>query len=167
MKKTAAESYRLLREAYGEYAPSQDTCERWFRRFKSGDFDVADKEHGKPPKRYENAELQALLDEDDAQTQKQLAQQLSVSQYKLFPIAYERWERFRRSADGYQVIFLYDNAPSHTAKPIRHTLEAFKWEVLPHAVYSPDLAPFDYHLFASMDYALAEQRFRSYEDVKK
>ena len=69
LKKTAAESYRLLREAYGEHAPSQDTCERWFRRFKSGDFDVADKEHGKPSKRYEDVKLQALLDEDDSQTQ--------------------------------------------------------------------------------------------------
>ncbi len=66
LKKTAAESYRLLREAYGERAPSQDTCERWFRRFKSGDFDVADKERGKPPKKYEDVELQSLLDEDDS-----------------------------------------------------------------------------------------------------
>ena len=38
------------------------------------------KEHGKPPKKYEDVELQALLDEDDSQTQKQLAEQLSVSQ---------------------------------------------------------------------------------------
>jgi len=29
------------------------------------------------------------------------------------------------------------------------------------------LAPSDYHLFASMSHALAEQRFGSYEDVKK
>jgi len=36
----------------------------------------------------------------------------------------------------------------------------------PHAAYSPDLVPSDYH-FASMDHALAEQRFDSYEDVKK
>ena len=43
-------------------------------------------------------ELQVLLDEDDSQTQKQLAEQLSVSQQ--VPIAYERWERFRKSADG-------------------------------------------------------------------
>ena len=53
------------------------------------------------------------------------------------------------------------------AKPVRDTLEALSWEVLAHAAYSPDLAPSDYHLFASMSHALAEQRFGSYEDVKK
>ena len=71
MKKTAAESYRLLREAYGEHAPSKDICERWFRGFKNGNFKVADKEmnNEKPPKKFEDVELQALLDEDDSQTQ--------------------------------------------------------------------------------------------------
>ena len=39
-----------------------------------------DKEHGKPPKTFEDVELQALLDEDVPQTQKQLAEQLGVSQ---------------------------------------------------------------------------------------
>ena len=39
LEKTAAESHRLVREVYGKRAPSQDTCERWFRRFKSGDLD--------------------------------------------------------------------------------------------------------------------------------
>jgi len=33
--------------------------------------------------------------------------------------------------------------------------------------YSPDLAPSDYHLFSSMDHALAERHFDSYEDVRK
>nr|KAF6296067.1 hypothetical protein mMyoMyo1_009189 [Myotis myotis] len=42
LKKSAAESYNILREAYGEHAPSQNTCERWFKRFKSDDFDVKD-----------------------------------------------------------------------------------------------------------------------------
>lgn len=50
LNKTAAESYRLLQEAYAEYAPSQDTCERWFRRFKNGDFDVSDKKTWKTTK---------------------------------------------------------------------------------------------------------------------
>jgi len=67
----------------------------------------------------------------------------------------------------YKVIFLHDNAPSYTAKPVRDTLEALSWEVLSHAAHSPDLAPSDYHLFASMGHVLAEQRFGSYEDVKK
>ena len=53
------------------------------------------------------------------------------------------------------------------AKAVRSTLETLSWEVLPHAAYSPDLAPSDYHFFASMGHALAEQRFSSYEDVKK
>jgi len=60
----------------------------------------------------------------------------------------------------------FDNAPSHTAKSVRDMLEALSWEVLFHAAYSPDLAPSDYS-FASMSHALAEQRFGSYEDVKK
>jgi len=64
----------------------------------------------------------------------------------------------------HKVILLH--ASSHTAKLIKEMIEAFGWEILSHA-YSPDLAPSDYHLFASMGHALAQQRFTSYEDVRK
>ncbi|EFN81461.1 Histone-lysine N-methyltransferase SETMAR, partial [Harpegnathos saltator] len=67
----------------------------------------------------------------------------------------------------HKVILLHDNAPSHTAKLVKETIEAFSWEILSHAAYSPDLAPSDYYLFASMGHALAEQRFTSYENVRK
>ena len=43
----------------------------------------------------------------------------------------------------------------------------FGQEVLLPAAYSPDLAPSDYHFFASMDHAFAEQRCGSHKDVKK
>ena len=66
----------------------------------------------------------------------------------------------------HKVILLHDNA-SHTAKLVKETIEAFGWEILSHAVFSPDLTPSDYHLFASMGHALAQQRFTSYEDVRK
>jgi len=36
-------------------------CFEWFKKFKSGDFDVRNEEHGKPPKKFEDSELQALL----------------------------------------------------------------------------------------------------------
>ena len=51
----------------------------------------------------------------------------------------------------HKVILFHDNAhtASHTAKLIKETIEAFGWEILSHA-YSPDLAPSDYYLFASI-----------------
>ena len=67
----------------------------------------------------------------------------------------------------HKVTLLHDNAPSHTAKPVKETIEAFSWEILSHAAYSPDLAPSDYNLFASMGQALSDQHFTSYENVRK
>lgn len=78
LKKTAAEAHRMLVEAYGEHAPSERTCERWFSRFKSGDFSTEDKERPGQPKKFEDAELEALLDEDSSQTQDELARALNV-----------------------------------------------------------------------------------------
>lgn len=79
-KKSAAESHRTLVEVHGGNALSETTCRDWFRRFKSGDFDVSDKERPGQPKKFEDPELEALLDEDPCQTQKQLAEALGVSQ---------------------------------------------------------------------------------------
>jgi hypothetical protein len=49
------------------------------------------------------------------------------------------------------------------AKPVHGTLETLSWEALPHVAYSPDLAPYDYHLIALM---LAEQCYCLYKDLK-
>ena len=48
------------------------------------------------------------------------------------------------------VILLHDNARPHIKKNVNEKLNEFKWEVLPHPPYSPDLAPSDYHLFLSL-----------------
>ncbi|GFX16354.1 mariner Mos1 transposase [Trichonephila clavipes] len=66
----------------------------------------------------------------------------------------------------HKVIFLDDNAPNHRAKPTTVIIKALDWEPLAHAANSPDLTPSDYHLFASLGHALADQRFTSYENVK-
>jgi len=66
-----------------------------------------------------------------------------------------------------KMILLHDNARSHIAKVIKDTLSALQWEVLPHAAYSPDYAPSDYHLFRSLRHGLADQHFETYEEIKK
>ena len=56
----------------------------WFRRFQNGDFDLSNKDRGKPPKKIEDVELQALLAEDSTQTLKKLAKALGVDQGTIF-----------------------------------------------------------------------------------
>lgn len=79
-KKSAAESHRLLVEAYGEQAFSDNMCRRWFRQFEEGLFDVEDAQREGRPKKFEDEKLQALLDEDNKQTQQELAEALNVDQ---------------------------------------------------------------------------------------
>ncbi|UYV80921.1 SETMAR [Cordylochernes scorpioides] len=285
--KSATDGHRLLCEANGKHALSIKSCEYWFRRFKSGDFDTRDKERGGRPIKFEDAELEALLDEDSSQTQEELAETSGVTQqaisnrlkvmgmvqkqgnwvpYELKPGNIERrictcklllkrqnrkgflhrivtgdekwihydnpkrrkssvkpghaststakpnihgkklmlciwWDqlgviyyellqpnetitgeryqqqlmrlsralKFKRPLYGKRhdkVIYQHDDARPHVAKVVKETLEALQWDVLPHPLYSPDIAPSDYHMFHSMTHGLAEQHFTSYEESK-
>ena len=75
-KKTAAEAHRELQKVYGDAAPSETTCHDWFRLFKDGDFDDDDRPREGRRKIFEDAELEALFDEDPCQTQEELASAL-------------------------------------------------------------------------------------------
>ena len=92
-KKTAAD--RILVKVYGGHALSETTCRDWFLRFKSDDFDLSNKNRGKPPKKFEDVELQALLDEDSTQTLKIWQKHWELTR-ELFPDAYMPLERFRK-----------------------------------------------------------------------
>ena len=59
MKKTAAESHRILVEIYGEHALAEQTCQKWFAQFKSGNFGLEDEERPGQPKKFEDEELEA------------------------------------------------------------------------------------------------------------
>ncbi|GFW17837.1 mariner Mos1 transposase [Trichonephila clavipes] len=72
--------HQMIVEAYSCNALSRAQCYRWFGKCQNGDFDVRNEERGRTAKKIEDAELQALLDEDDGQTQEHLAEQLNVDQ---------------------------------------------------------------------------------------
>jgi transposase len=63
------------------------------------------------------------------------------------------------------VVLLHDNARSHTAARTKALLQQFNCEIFEYPPYSPDLAPSDYHLFTKMKVWLANQCFRTNEEL--
>lgn len=90
-KNTAAEHHRLSEEVYGEHSLSKTICKGWFIRFKSGDFDIKDKEHPDQPKNFEYEELGTLLDQDWCHTQEKLAESMGLTQQ-----AISHWNSFKK-----------------------------------------------------------------------
>jgi len=81
LKKSAAESHRLLVKAYGEACSIWNNFESrdWFRWFKDNDLNVNDKERSDQPKKFEDGELETLLQENSCQMLKEtLSETLNV-----------------------------------------------------------------------------------------
>ncbi len=72
----------------------------------------------------------------------------------------------RKGAKTRGIIFHQDNAPAHTARLTKQTLDELGWELLEHPPYSPDLAPCDFHLFGPLKNALRGKTFANNEEVK-
>ena len=61
----------MLVETYSKAASSKRSCLEWFQKFKDGELDIEDKERSGRPKRYKDAALEVLLDQDSCQTQEE------------------------------------------------------------------------------------------------
>ncbi|EGI67648.1 Mariner Mos1 transposase [Acromyrmex echinatior] len=79
MKKSAAETHRMLSNIYGEAAISERTCCK-VSTLQERNFHVEDQHSDRREKVFEDAELKALLDQDSCQNQKELARSLGVTQ---------------------------------------------------------------------------------------
>ena len=63
------------------------------------------------------------------------------------------------------VLFLHENAPAHRALPNQMKLIYLDFHSLDHPPYSPDLAPWDYHLFSGLKKLLKGRYFSSDAEV--
>jgi len=68
-----------------------------------------------------------------------------------------------RSSSG--VLFLHNNAPAHQALATQKKLAYLGFQCLDHLLYSPDLAPSDYHLFPGLIKQLKGHHFSSDAEV--
>jgi histone-lysine N-methyltransferase SETMAR len=54
----------------------------------------------------------------------------------------------------------------HNTKVIQEKIREPQWEILPHTVYSSDLAPSDYYLFWSLQNYLNGKQYENDEEIK-
>ena len=61
------------------------------------------------------------------------------------------------------ILLQQDNARVHTCKIAMDAVERNGYKLIPHAAYSPDLAPSDYFLFPNLKKDIRGRHFRSNE----
>ena len=65
------------------------------------------------------------------------------------------------------VILLHDNAHPYVSQETQRTLNTFRWDVLEHLSYSPDMSSCDFHIFRSLKRALQLKPLHSDDRVKE
>ena len=63
------------------------------------------------------------------------------------------------------MILHHENAAVHTCKLTTAEIRQCGFETFPHPLYSPDLAPSDFHLFPRLKQNLRGEKFDSDEEV--
>ena len=64
-----------------------------------------------------------------------------------------------------EVLLLHDNAPIHKCKVVQAAIRQAGFIELNHPVYSPDIAPTDYHLFSNLKKFLRLKNFSSDDEI--
>ena len=64
-----------------------------------------------------------------------------------------------------KMLFHHENEPAHSSAIATAKLVELRYELLPHPLYSPDLAPCDFFLCPNMKKWLGGMRFKSNEEV--
>jgi len=74
----------MICAADGANAVSHTICKRWYQKFRQEDFSFEDELRAGRPQKIETDQLQALLNTNFAQTEKELVEQLDVTQQAIY-----------------------------------------------------------------------------------
>jgi len=152
LNKSATETFASLSEAYGDATLSRTMVCNWHKAFKEGRENVEDDPcSGRPvlSTNDKNVEVvRAVMAKDCRMSVRMIAgQTVNHTFYKdVLERLRKRVQRVQTDIAGDWVLH-HDNAPAHTALPIREFLAKKNFPVLPHPPYSPDPALCDFYLF--------------------
>nr|XP_043067479.1 histone-lysine N-methyltransferase SETMAR-like [Drosophila bipectinata] len=77
--KNATQARKKLCDVYGEDALSERQCQRWFAKFREGDFSFEDAPRSGRPSAVNEDQIKALLKEKRRYTTRQMGEKLNVS----------------------------------------------------------------------------------------
>ncbi|GFT51784.1 histone-lysine N-methyltransferase SETMAR [Trichonephila clavipes] len=142
MKNQGAE---IVNGVYGADTVTTNYVRLWFRRFRSGIFEVKDAPRtGRP-----------VVKNVDKITD-------IIKVYRHLVIDHKRTELDKRRG----VVFHQVNSRPHTSVVTRQKFKELGWEVLMHPPYSSDVAPRDYHIFLALKNFLSDKKLGSREDYE-
>lgn len=78
--KNATQACEKLRKVYGNDALTERQCQRWFAKFRSGDFDVNDAPRSGRPMKADDDKIKALIESNPRYTTQEIAETLNIGQ---------------------------------------------------------------------------------------
>ena len=85
---TAAQAAREINYVYGEGSTSESTCDRWYRRFRSGDKSLKDEARPGRPMEVDESALLQLIRENSRLTTIEIAEHMKLTHTSMFDDLY-------------------------------------------------------------------------------
>jgi histone-lysine N-methyltransferase SETMAR len=156
---------------YGDSSPSFSTTKKWAAEFKRGRTSFEDDPREGRPKSATTPEIIEQMHDmvlDDRRIKvREIAETIGISKERVRYILHEELHMKKLCARWVPRLLTADQKRIRM-KISEQRLERFnknKTELLEHPLYSPDLAPSDFHLFPKLKVFLAVQRFSSNQEA--
>ncbi|GFW11946.1 histonelysine Nmethyltransferase SETMARlike [Trichonephila clavipes] len=140
---------------YGADSVTANYAQFWFRRFRSGIFDVKDAPRTGGPI-VENVDKITEIIEFDRHVSRSIAQKLKINHKTV--LSHLRKVGFKKK--------LHDDAKPHTSVVTLQNIWELGWEVLMHPPYCLNLAPSDYYLFLAGQNFISDKKLGSRVDCE-